>query len=226
MRQVAEPAAFAFLLQGMQLRQQLFIVPAITSNNDQRMRLAHRVGQLLEGLQHPQQILARLQSADKQEEPGLQAMLVQDGAALLGFDALEVDRLHAQWRHADALGGDLQVLDHVLLAVFGNGDDVVGFADRGGEQPTLEAAQVVLDPLGVQHGDHVHDGRNRGHTVDSRDMVIGRMEQIDVPGNRPRVRQWKLEDAAQQRMHRVAHGQLFGRAAGHRWQVAPECIGF
>ncbi len=190
------------------------------------MLFTYLCGQLLEGFKHALQILAWLQGADHQKEAWCEAMRGEHSVALGGANALEIHRLHAQRRDADTLWRDAQMANHVLLAVFGDGDDVIGTLDAGSEQPAFQALEVLLDPFRVQHRNHVHDRGDDRYTFDPRDMVVRGMEQLDIFGDACRTTQWQFEDATEHSMNTVVAGQLLRLTTGQHWQVPAESIRF
>ena len=88
------------------------------------------------------------------------------------------------------------MLNHVLFAVFGYGDDVVGALNAGGEEPTFQAFQVLFNPFRMQYGNQIHDCGHDRYTTNQRYVMIGSMKQGYIAADGRGVAQGQLEKTA------------------------------
>ena len=96
---------------------------------------------------------------------------------------------------------------------------MIGAADAGCEQPTLEAFQILLDPLRMQQRDQVHDRGHGGHATNQRDVMIGGVKQVEFATDRCAIAQWQLEHAAENDVNPIVLGQYLRRATRHGRQI-------
>ncbi len=154
--------------------------PAVRADTHELVREIAGLQPLREGIDQRRQVLARLDRADVQDHPLLEAVLPPDPRERVRIAHRRERRRRGFVDDADAPRIHVVGADDVFLRAFGHGDDGVGAPRREPDQRPVEqhAARRVIPRIEPQA--HIVNRDHRGHARQHGDHAVGEVRDLRV----------------------------------------------